>query len=181
MDKHDLSRIFNEIGLLLELKSENPFKTRAYYNAARTIENLTEDLAKIIEEGRVSELPGFGAALAKKVEEWSETGTIDYYENLKSTTPPGLFELLRVPGLGAKKINTIYQKLGDTSIDMLEEACNQNRLASLRDSGLDPGYLPGSNFETPGHYGGWQRRPLEKKCRPTRSFKDRNRGQPTPV
>lgn len=64
MDKHDLSRIFNEIGLLLELKGENPFKTRAYYNAARTIENLTEDLAEIIEEGRVSELPGFGAALA---------------------------------------------------------------------------------------------------------------------
>jgi DNA polymerase (family 10) len=96
MDKHDLSRIFNEIGLLLELKGENPFKTRAYYNAARTIENLTEDLAEIIEEGRVSELPGFGAALIKKVEEWSRTGTIEYYENLKDTTPPGLLEQLRV-------------------------------------------------------------------------------------
>lgn len=131
MDKHDLSRIFNEIGLLLELKGENPFKTRAYYNAARTIENLTEDLAEIIEEGRVSELPGFGAALIKKVEEWSRTGTIEYYENLKDTTPPGLLELLRVPGLGPKKINTIYQLLGVTSLEMLEEACNQNWLMSL--------------------------------------------------
>ncbi len=131
MDKHELARIFNEIGLLLELKGENPFKTRAYYNAARTIENLTEDLAEIIEAGRISELPGFGAALAKKVEEWSKTGTIDYYENLKNTTPPGLFELLRVPGLGAKKINTIYQLLGVTSLETLEEACNQNRLVSL--------------------------------------------------
>lgn len=131
MDKHDLARIFNEIGLLLELKGENPFKSRAYYNAARTIENLTEDLAEIIKAGRVSELPGFGAALAKKVEEWSETGTIEYYENLKNTTPPGLFELLRVPGLGAKKINTIYQMLGVTSLEMLEEACNQNRLVAL--------------------------------------------------
>ena len=131
MEKHDLSRIFNEIGLILELKGENPFKTRAYYNAARTIENLTEDLAEIIEAGRVSELPGFGAALIKKVEEWSETGTIEFYENLKNTTPPGLFELLRVPGLGAKKINIIYQMLGVTSLEMLEEACNQNRLVSL--------------------------------------------------
>jgi DNA polymerase (family 10) len=131
MDKHDLARIFNEIGLLLELKGENPFKTRAYYNAARTIENLTEDLGEIIEAGQVSELPGFGVALVKKVEEWSETGTIEYYENLKNTTPPGLLELLRVPGLGAKKINTIYQSLGVTSLEMLEEACNQNRLVSL--------------------------------------------------
>ncbi|NLY73719.1 MAG: histidinol-phosphatase, partial [Firmicutes bacterium] len=131
MDKHELARIFNEIGLLLELKGENPFKTRAYYNAARTIENLTEDLAKIIEAGRVPELPGFGAALAKKVEEWSKTGTIEYYENLKNTTPPGLIELLRVPGLGAKKINTIYRLLGVTSLEMLEEACNQDWLVSL--------------------------------------------------
>lgn len=131
MDKHELARIFNEIGLLLELKGENPFKTRAYYNAARTIENLTEDLAEIIEAGRVSELPGFGAALAKKVEEWGKTGTIEYYENLKNTTPPGLIELLRVPGLGAKKINTIYRLLGVTSLEMLEEACNQNLLVSL--------------------------------------------------
>ncbi len=135
MDKHDLARIFNEIGLLLELKGENPFKTRAYYNAARAIENLTEDLSEIIETGRVPELPGFGAALAKKVEEWSSTGTIEYYENLKNTTPPGLFELLRVPGLGAKKIKTVYQMLGVTSIEMLEDACNQNKLASLKGFG----------------------------------------------
>ena len=131
MDKHDLARIFNEIGLLLELKGENPFKSRAYYNAARTIENLTEDLAEIIEAGRLSELPGFGVALVNKVEEWSSTGTIEYYENLKNTTPPGLFELLRVPGLGAKKINTIYQLLGVTSLEILEEACNQNQLLAL--------------------------------------------------
>ncbi len=131
MEKHDLARIFNEIGLLLELKGENPFKTRAYYNAARTIENLTEDLAGIIEEGRVSELPGFGAALVKKVEEWNGTGSIEYYENLKNTTPPGLFELLRVPGLGAKKINVLYQNLGIASLEMLEEACSRDKLLSL--------------------------------------------------
>jgi DNA polymerase (family 10) len=131
MEKHDLARIFNEIGLLLELKGENPFKTRAYYNAARTIENLTEDLAELIEAGRVSELPGFGVALAKKVEEWGRTGSIEYYENLKNTTPPGLFELLTVPGLGAKKINVLYQTLGIASLEMLEEACSQDKLLSL--------------------------------------------------
>ena len=131
MDKHDLARIFNEIGLLLELKGENPFKTRAYYNAARTIENLSEELSDLISEGRLGELPGFGPALVKKTEEWSSTGTIEYYENLKNTTPPGLLELLRVPGLGAKKINTLYQSLGVASLEMLEEACNRNQLVSL--------------------------------------------------
>ncbi len=136
MDKHDLARIFNEIGLLLELKGENPFKSRAYYNAARTVENLAEELTKIINEGRLNELPGFGEALTKKVKEWSRTGTIEYYENLKNTIPPGLLELLRVPGLGAKKINTIYQTLGVTSLEMLEEACSQNRLAALPGFGV---------------------------------------------
>ncbi len=136
MDKHDLARILNEIGLLLELKGENSFKARAYYNAARTIENLTADLSKLINEGRISELPGFGDALVKKVDEWSRTGTVEYYENLKSTTPPGLIELLRIPGLGAKKINVIYQSLGVTSLEMLEEACNHDKLAALPGFGV---------------------------------------------
>lgn len=131
LDKYQLVRLLNEIGLLLELKGENPFKVRTYYNAARAIENLSEDLSKLISEGRLVELPGFGVALVKKAEEWSQTGGIEYLENLKNTVPPGLLELLQVPGLGVKKINQIYQTLGVSNLEMLEEACNQNKLMAL--------------------------------------------------
>lgn len=131
MDKHELARIFNEIGLLLELKGENPFKTRAYYNAARTVENLNEDLETLVKEERLREAPGFGEAIVKKVLEWVRTGTIEYYENLKNTTPPGLLEFLRIPGLGPKKINQLYTVLGITTLEALEEACEKNQLVSL--------------------------------------------------
>ncbi|HYH04068.1 MAG TPA: helix-hairpin-helix domain-containing protein, partial [Bacillota bacterium] len=136
MDKQELVRIFNEIGLLLELKGENPFKSRAYYNAARLLDNLDTDLEQLFQEGKISELPGFGEALVKKVVEWRETGTIEYYEDLKTSTPPGLLELLKVPGLGAKKINVLYTNLGLTSLEQLEEACQQNRLVALPGFGV---------------------------------------------
>jgi DNA polymerase (family 10) len=131
MNKHDLARIFNEIGLLLELKGDNPFKTRAYYNAARTLENLNEDLSALIREDRLGDIPGFGEAIVKKITEWSTTGTIEYYENLKAATPPGLLEFLRIPGLGPKKINQIYRELGISSIEELEKACLEHKIAGL--------------------------------------------------
>ena len=111
MDRHELARIFNETGLLLELKGENPFKARAYYNAARTVENLGEDLEKLVKEERLHEVPGFGEAIVKKIHEWAQTGKIEFYENLKNTTPPGLLEFLRIPGLGPKRINQLYTVL----------------------------------------------------------------------
>jgi DNA polymerase (family 10) len=131
MDKHELARIFNEIGLLLELKGDNPFKTRAYYNAARALENLNEDWVALIREGRLGDIPGFGDAIVKKVTEWTNTGTIEYYEKLKAATPPGLLEFLRIPGLGPKKINQIYHELNISSIEDLEKACLENKLAGL--------------------------------------------------
>ena len=131
MDRHELARIFNETGLLLELKGENPFKTRAYYNAARTVENLSGDLETLVREERLREVPGFGEAIVKKILEWARTGKIQYYEDLKSITPPGLLEFLRLPGLGPKKINQIYKGLGITTLEALEEACAKNQLLSL--------------------------------------------------
>lgn len=136
MDRHELARIFNETGLLLELKGENPFKVRAYYNAARTVENLGEDLEKLVREERLREVPGFGEAIVKKILEWVQTGKIEFHENLKSTTPPGLFELLRIPGLGPKKINQLFAALNITNLEELEEACAGGRLATLPGFGL---------------------------------------------
>jgi DNA polymerase (family 10) len=131
MDRHELARIFNETGLLLELKGENPFKARAYYNAARTVENLGEDLEKLVKEERLHEVPGFGEAIVKKIHEWAQTGKIEFYENLKNTTPPGLLEFLRIPGLGPKRINQLYTVLKISSLEDLEEACAKDRLLTL--------------------------------------------------
>ena len=80
LGKHELARIFNAIGTLLEVRGENPFKVRTYYQAARTLERLTEDLEKLIQEDRLKEIPGFGTALIGKTLEWKNTGTINYYE-----------------------------------------------------------------------------------------------------
>lgn len=136
MDRHELARIFNETGLLLELKGENPFKVRAYYNAARTVENLGEDLEKLVREERLHEVPGFGAAIVKKIHEWVQTGKIEFYENLKNTTPPGLLELLRIPGLGPKRINQLFTTLNITTLEELEEACAKDQLAALPGFGV---------------------------------------------
>lgn len=131
LDKHDLVRIFNETGILLELKGENQFKIRAYFNAARALENFSEDLGVLIREERLREIHGFGDAITKKIVEWNRTGTIEYFENLKSGTPAGLLEMLRIPGLGPKKINVIYRKFGIMDLEMLEAACLENKLVSL--------------------------------------------------
>ncbi len=136
MNKHELARIFNEIGLLLELKGDNPFKVRAYYNAVRILENLTEDLEILINQDRLREIPGFGEAIVKKIKEWTETGTIGYYEKLKTEIPAGLYYFLKIPGLGPKKINQIYHSLGITGLEELEQACHNNKLSVLPGFGV---------------------------------------------
>lgn len=131
MDKEQVAALLAEIGQLLELKGENPFKTRAYANAARTIESLTEPLEKLVSEGRLGELKGIGQALQEKITELVTTGRLAYYEELKNSLPAGLIELLAVPGLGPKKVKALYERLGVDSIDKLEAACRQGQVAGL--------------------------------------------------
>src|ERR1700690_3264612 len=107
MDKIRVAEILNKIGTLLELKGENPFKTRAYANAARTLENLGEPLEKIVAEKRLGEIKGIGEALEQKITELVETGKLAYYEDLTASIPPGLIERLEIAGLGPKKIQAL--------------------------------------------------------------------------
>src|SRR3984957_20002177 len=88
-EKEKTAEILVEIGTLLELKGENPFKTRAYANAARTIESLNEPLANLVAEKRLGEIKGIGEALEQKITELIETGRLKYYEDLKASIPPG--------------------------------------------------------------------------------------------
>ena len=131
MDKDKVADILTEIGTLLELQGENPFKTRAYAGAARTIQGLSEPLEKIVAEKRLGEIKGVGKALEQKITELVETGTLKYYEELKAALPPGLVELLAIPGLGPKKIQVLNQQLGVDSLPKLEAACLAGRVAAL--------------------------------------------------
>ena len=131
MDKDKVAEILTEIGTLLELKGENPFKTRAYANGARTIEGLTEPLATLVAEKRLGEIKGIGEALEQKITELVETGKLKYYDELKASIAPGLIEMLEISGLGPKKIQAMNKQLGIDSIEKLEAACKAGKVAEL--------------------------------------------------
>jgi DNA polymerase (family 10) len=131
MDKDQVAEILVEIGMLLELKGENPFKTRAYMNAARAIEGLSEPLVKIVAEKRLGEIKGIGEALEQKITELVETGKLAYYDELKASIPPGLIAMLEISGLGPKKIQALNKKLGVDSVEKLEAACKAGKVSEL--------------------------------------------------
>jgi DNA polymerase (family 10) len=134
-DNKGVSSVLQEVALLLELKGENPFKVKAYSNAARSIEILEEDLGKMIQENRLKEIKGIGDALAHQITELVHTGKFPLHEELKFSVPPGHLEMLKVPGLGPKKIKTLYDAFDIKTIGELEYACLENRLVELQGFG----------------------------------------------
>ncbi len=131
MTTSDITKILEEIALMLELKGENPFKVRSYQVAARSLEVLDEDLPDLVREGRLETVKGIGEALSKKIAELVLTGRLEYYEHLKASIPQGHFEMLRIPGLGPKKIKALHDHLNIETVGELEYACNENRLTEL--------------------------------------------------
>ena len=126
-----MAGIFAEIAMLLELRGDNPFRVRAYANAARIIESLQEDLAALAAENRLTEIKGIGADLAEKITEMLATGKLKFHDELKASFPPGLLDLLRIPGFGPKKTKAVYDKLEVDSIEKLEAACKTGKVAAL--------------------------------------------------
>jgi DNA polymerase (family 10) len=132
MTKNDIADVLNEIGTLLELKGENPFKVRAYQSGARVLEGIEDaELATLIREQRLESVKGLGEALAQKISELHTTGRLKFYEELKASIAPGLVEMLQIPGLGAKKVRALHEKLGLDSIAGLAAACADGRVAEL--------------------------------------------------
>lgn len=132
MTKNEIADVLTEIGLLLELKGENPFKVRAYQAGAKVLESLEEaELARLIAADELLTVKGIGSALAQKVTELHRTGKLEFFEKLKATVEPGLVELLEIPGLGPKKIKALYDKLGVRDIATLTAACADGRVAEL--------------------------------------------------
>jgi DNA polymerase (family X) len=130
MPLKSIPALLEQIGDLLDMKGENPFKVRAYYNAAKALTEV-EDLDAVIKAGRLREVKGIGDAIATKLEEYVKTGTMTYYEELTKEIPLSLLELLQIPNLGPRKIKLLYDTLGITNVGELEYACKENRLASL--------------------------------------------------
>ena len=131
MEKAQIVEVLSEIGTLLELKGEVVFKARAYANAARTLEGVSEPLEKLIAENRLGEIKGIGEALQQKITELATTGRLAYYEELKASIPPGLRDMLQIPGLGPKKIKALHDQLGITTVEQLEAACQAGKVAGL--------------------------------------------------
>lgn len=132
MTKNEIADVLNEIGVLLELKGENPFKIRAYQSGARTLESLEDDeLDRLVSEEKLGGVKGIGKALVEKITELHTTGKLEFFEKLQASIEPGLVEMLDIPGLGAKKVRVLHSKLGITDIAGLSKACEENKVAEL--------------------------------------------------
>jgi DNA polymerase (family 10) len=129
-----ISRVFAEIGDLLEIKGENPFKIRAYRNAAETIAHSPERLADLSREARLA-IPGIGKDLAAKIAELLETGAIAYHQALLQEFPPTVLDLLHLQGVGPKTVALLYRELNIRTLDELERAARDGRLRGIKGMG----------------------------------------------
>src|SRR2546425_2214429 len=131
MTKSQIAEVLEEIATLLELKDENPFKIRAYANAARSLETFGGNLSDLQDEEALAKIPGIGKAIAAKVKELAGTGKLKYLEELRAEFPAAILELFSISGLGAKKIKALYEQLHISSIEQLREACESGQVAQL--------------------------------------------------
>jgi DNA polymerase (family X) len=135
MEKEQVAAIIDEIGTLLELQGENSFRCNAYHNAARALEQLETSLSEVVKEGKLAEVKGIGETLKEKITTLVTTGKLPFYEDLKSKTPPGLLEMLRLPGVGPKKVKALFDQLGIDSLEKLKKACENDEIAGQKGFG----------------------------------------------
>jgi DNA polymerase (family 10) len=131
MKNSEIVKVLEDISGLLELKGENVFKARAYQKAARSIEFLSEDVEKLVKENRLRGVPGIGEAIEKKLTELVQTGRLEYYEKLRAEFPVGIGTFLDIPGIGPHTALLLTRDLGVTTVDELERAIGDGRVAAL--------------------------------------------------
>ena len=137
MENKGIADIFTAIADILDIEGENPFRVRSYRNAARTIEDLSQSLESMVKTGMdLGEIPGIGKSIREKIEEIISTGKCHFLEELRVQVPAGLTELLKLEGLGPKKVKVLYDQLGVDSVDRLEKAAQAGRLRNLAGMGL---------------------------------------------
>jgi DNA polymerase (family 10) len=126
-----LAEIFTRIADLLEIKGEVIYKILAYRRAAESLENLGRDASAVWREGRLTEIPGVGKAIAEKLDELFSTGRLEFLEKLEAEVPPTLVDVLQVPDLGPKKAALFWKQFGVTNLTELEAAARAGRLRDL--------------------------------------------------
>ncbi|TAM46647.1 MAG: DNA polymerase/3'-5' exonuclease PolX [Gammaproteobacteria bacterium] len=132
----DIAAVFDEIADLLEIQGENPFRIRAYRNAARQMESMGMPAADMVAKGEdLTELPGIGDDLAAKIREMVETGKCKALEKLRAKFPPTITTLLKLPGLGPKRVKTLYDKLKIKTLEQLKAAAREHRIRELEGFG----------------------------------------------
>ncbi len=135
MDNRQVAEILETIGRLLDIKGENPFKVRAYHNAARAVAGLPQSVSALVEEKKLGEIPGIGEAIEDKITQLVATGGLKYYEDLRKEVPAGVIEMTSIPSLGPRKARVLWKEKGITGIAELRQACLENRLLSLKGFG----------------------------------------------
>jgi len=132
MDKNQVAQVLEDVASLLELKEgSNPFEVRAYENAARAVSALDGDIEQMTREGKLKGVPGLGSTIIKRIEELVNSGQMALYDELVATTPQVKLDMRRIPGVGPKKINAMYNQLHINSIEELEQACKEDKVAAL--------------------------------------------------
>ena len=135
MDKSEVAAVLEEIAVLLELQGENPFRANAYAKAGRTIAQLENNIKDVVETGTLDQIPGIGETLRDKITTLVTTGKLPFYEDLKAKTPPGWLQMLRLPGMGPKKVKALSDQLGIDDLAKLQEACEKGIVAKLKGFG----------------------------------------------
>jgi len=135
LDKLDVARALREIGSLLQFKGESPFKVRAYENGSAAVEAISEDLGRLVKDGRLTQVPGIGASLAAVIAEMVQTGRSALLDKLRAEVPPGALELAEVPGLSPKKVEALHDALGIQSIEDLRQACLAGKVRDVKGFG----------------------------------------------
>ncbi len=136
MQNPDIARLFDEVADLLEIQSQNPFRVRAYRNAARVVRDYPRPLGDEVGRGvDLTEIPGIGEDLAEKISTIVRTGDLPLHKELAAKLPSGLLDLLRIPGLGPKRVKTLYSKLKVKSAADLEKALDTGKVRNLRGFG----------------------------------------------
>ncbi|MFN2190265.1 MAG: DNA polymerase/3'-5' exonuclease PolX, partial [Candidatus Promineifilaceae bacterium] len=131
MTNREIAEIFERVAAMLSIRGDQYHRILAYQRAAENIRELTRDLRQIDEEGALTTIPSIGATLEKKIQEMLYTGHLEFYEKLSEEIPPSLVDLLRIEGLGPKKVSLIYRELHITTIDELAQAAAEGKLRSL--------------------------------------------------
>ncbi|MBL8798238.1 MAG: DNA polymerase/3'-5' exonuclease PolX [Planctomycetia bacterium] len=135
MDKSQVAAVLDEIGTLLELQGENSFRCNAYHNGSRAIQQYSGSLPDLVAAGQLSTIPGIGETLREKITTLVQTGKLPFYDDLKKKFPPGVLDMLRVPGMGPKKVKALYDTLHIDSLDKLKQACEAGQVAELKGFG----------------------------------------------